>query len=155
MRPTNQWDAAVNLPVSLHQLLNPQLSLRHGPPVQTQRLVKLHRDRTPVQVVQEVLVHAHHVPGGVAIFGTATRCQRSGVQFEQIEGVGAESGGICIAQRLQGRWSQCGAHDLELQDVFSTFQVKSFIRLVLLNVAWEVWSEDVGLGAISDVSELS
>lgn len=155
MRPTDQRDAAVNLPVLLHQLLQPQLSLRHGLPVQTQRLVQLHRDRAPVQVVQEVLVHAHHIPGGVAIFGTAARRHRSGVQLEQIEGVGAEGGGICIVHYLQGRRSQCGAHDLELQEVFSNFQVKSFIRLALLDVTWEVRSEGVGLGAVSDVSELS
>lgn len=145
----------MDLPALLHQLLQPQLPRRHRPPVQTERLVQLHRDRAPVQVVQEVLVCAHHVPGGVAVLGTAARRHRSGVRLEQVEGVRAEGGGFCVAQRLQGGRRQCGADDLKLQEVFSTVQLESFIKPVFLLLTWDLRSEDVGLGAVSDVSELS
>lgn len=117
--------------------------------------MQLHCDAASVEVVQEALVHAHHVLRREPIFGFLARHHRSGVQLKQIEGVGTEGGGFTVTQDLQGGRRQRSAHYLKLKKVLSTFEMKSFIKVVSLVFISGVRSEDVGFGAIGDVSELS
>lgn len=77
------------------------------------------------------------------------------MQLEQVEGVCAEGGGLSVTQSLQGGRSQCGSDQLKLQEVFSSLQMKSFIKLIGLVLICDVGFEDVGFGAVGDVSELS
>lgn len=108
-----------------------------------------------MQVVQEALVHANHILGCETVLRPLARGHRRGVQLKQVEGVGAEGGGFGVTQSLQGGRRQSGADYLQLQKVLSSLQMKTFIELVCLVFIGDVRFEDVGFGAVGDVSELS
>lgn len=145
----------MNSSVVLEQLLQPKLRGRHCPPVQTQGLMQLHSHRAPAEIVQEPVVHAHHVLRCEPIFWFLARRHRSGVQLKEIEGVGTEGGGFRVAQSVQGGRRERGADYLKFKKVLSSLELKSFIQLICLVFICDVWFEDVGFVAVGDVSELS
>lgn len=117
--------------------------------------MQLYVDGVSANVVQEAVVHVHHVLGREAVFGFVARHHGGGVQLEQVEGVGAEGGGFTVTQELQRRRRQRDADDLKLQKVLSTLEVESFVKLFWLLFNGGVRFEDVAFGAVGDVSELS
>lgn len=117
--------------------------------------MQLHSDVASVDVVQEVVVHAHHVLRREAVLGFVARHHRGGVQLGQIEGVGTEGGGFMVAQELQRRRRQRGTDYLKLQKVLSALEVKRFIKLPCLVFIGDVRFEDAGFGAVGNVPELS
>lgn len=117
--------------------------------------MQLDSDRVSVEIVEEAVVHAHHVLRCEPVFRFLARHHRSRVQLKQIEGVGTEGGGFAVAQSLQGERRQRGADYLNFEKVLSTLEVKSFIKLICLIFICDAWFEDVGFGAVGDVPELS
>lgn len=125
---TQQWDAPLDGPITLQQLLQRKTSGCHRPPVATQQLlVELHGDGAPVDELQEVLVHVDDVPGREAVLGLLSRHHGGAVHLKLIEGVGAEGGGFLFAQQLQRWWRQSSSNDLQLHQVLSRLQVDGFL----------------------------
>ena len=120
MSLTDQRCGPINFSILFQQLLQPKLTGGQCPPVQTQGLVQLHRDAASAQIVEEAVVHAHHVLRCEPILGFVARHYRGGVQLKQIQGVRTEGGGLSVTQNLQGGRRQCGTNYLKFQKVLST-----------------------------------
>ncbi|TNN83261.1 hypothetical protein EYF80_006242 [Liparis tanakae] len=151
-RLTDQRRGAAHRAV-VQQRLQPEPRSGQRPPVQPAGLVHLHGDGAAAQEVQQPAVLRHHVAGREAVGRRAARGHRSGVRLEQVEGVGAEGGGLAAPQGLQGAQGQRGPHHLQLHQVLLRTQDHSFLRTLVFIAHRRVGPR--GFGAVGQVSELS
>lgn len=117
--------------------------------------MQLHREGASAEILQQAVIHCHHILGGEAVAGLPASHHWRGVKLEVVEGISAEGGGLAVTQQLQCGWGEDGAADPELQEVLAALQVVSLIGRLRSLVAVVVCPEDAGFGAIGDFSELT
>lgn len=104
----------MDLSILLQQLLQAESRPGHSLPLQTHGLVQLHCQEASAEILQEAVIHRHHILGGEAVAGLPSAHNWRGVKLKGVEGISAEGGGLAVPQLLQRCWGEDGAADPDL-----------------------------------------